>query len=279
MQNFFHADTSKARTVCEKASVAVGAVLALPALLSLMSLIIQTRMWRTEGFLAAGLAVPAICVAVWLAFTFLLFFICETRSRRIKRCTYFEIQKSAAILSRYGGKISADTGGIQRRLYIIPYDEMKLSVKKGRLVFTGKIRCYEGDSDRLGYHIRQGKPEFDSWWLNENGFREISSLTLPLCFPITSSITPMETISQKKQTESTDDGEATFFDVFESLVKNVKETDAQVQKDSVDLMLGDVDDLAQIQVNLEKAATAVDLLVTVKNKAVDAYNEIMRMTV
>ena len=44
-------------------------------------------------------------------------------------------------------------------------------------------------------------------------------------------------------------------------------------------MLGDVDDLAQIQVNLEKAATAVDLLVTVKNKAVDAYNEIMRMTV
>ena len=97
--------------------------------------------------------------------------------------------------------------------------------------------------------------------------------------PLTSSITPMETMSQKKQTESTDDGEATFFDVFESLVKNVKETDAQVQKDSVDLMLGDVDDLAQIQVNLEKAATAVDLLVTVKNKAVDAYNEIMRMTV
>ena len=94
--------------------------------------------------------------------------------------------------------------------------------------------------------------------------------------PLTSSITPMETMSQKKQTESTDDGEATFFDVFESLVKK---TDAQVQKDSVDLMLGDVDDLAQIQVNLEKAATAVDLLVTVKNKAVDAYNEIMRMTV
>ena len=41
--------------------------------------------------------------------------------------------------------------------------------------------------------------------------------------PLTSSITPMETMSQKKQTESTDDGEATFFDVFESLVKNVKE--------------------------------------------------------
>ena len=76
-----------------------------------------------------------------------------------------------------------------------------------------------------------------------------------------------------------EDGEATFLDVFKSLVDNVKETDAQVQQDAIDLMLGDVDDLAQIQVNLEKAAVAVDLLVTVKNKAVDAYNEIMRMTV
>lgn len=97
--------------------------------------------------------------------------------------------------------------------------------------------------------------------------------------PLTSNITPMETVSQKKQTEETGEGDATFFDIFESLVNNVKETDAQVQQDSIDLMLGDVDDLAQIQVNLEKAATAVDLLVTVKNKAVDAYNEIMRMTV
>ena len=97
--------------------------------------------------------------------------------------------------------------------------------------------------------------------------------------PLTSNIAPMETVSQKKQTEDIKEGDATFFDIFESLVNNVKETDAQVQQDSIDLMLGDVDDLAQIQVNLEKAATAVDLLVTVKNKAVDAYNEIMRMTV
>ena len=97
--------------------------------------------------------------------------------------------------------------------------------------------------------------------------------------PLTSNITPMEVAGQKKQTGDSTKGDATFLDIFESLVNNVKETDAQVQQDSIDLMLGDVDDLAQIQVNLEKAATAVDLLVTVKNKAVDAYNEIMRMTV
>ena len=37
--------------------------------------------------------------------------------------------------------------------------------------------------------------------------------------PLTSSITPMETISQKKQTEDKTEGDATFFDIFESLVK------------------------------------------------------------
>lgn len=99
--------------------------------------------------------------------------------------------------------------------------------------------------------------------------------------PLTSNIVPMErTMGRDAVNNIEETGETgTFLDVFKALVDNVKETDAQVQQDAIDLMLGDVDDLAQIQVNLEKAATAVDLLVTVKNKAVDAYNEIMRMTV
>lgn len=183
MQNFFHADTSGYRIACKKASVAAGAVLALPALLCLMSLIIQTRNWRTDGFVTTRLVITAICVALWLAVTFLAFYICEKRARRISRSTYFEIQKSAVILSRYGGRIVADTGGIQRKLWIIPYDGLRLSMKNGKLTFTGSIRYYEGDTDRLGYHIRRGKPEFDNWWLNENGYAEVKSVTLPPCFP------------------------------------------------------------------------------------------------
>ncbi len=97
--------------------------------------------------------------------------------------------------------------------------------------------------------------------------------------PLSSNITPMSATSRADAVKTEETEEASFLDIFESLVNNVKETDAQVQQDSIDLMLGDVDDLAQIQVNLEKAAVAVDLLVTVKNKAVEAYNEIMRMNV
>ena len=169
--------------MCTKASIAIGAVLALPALLSLMSLILQTRNWRTEGFVAARLAIPVVCVAAWLLLSLVIFLVCESRARHITRNTYFEIQKDAAVYSRYGGRIFSDIGGTERKLWVIPYDGLKLSMKNGRLIFTGKIRYYEGGSDRLTYRIRQGKPEFDNWWLNDNGFTEVTAVTLPPCFP------------------------------------------------------------------------------------------------
>ena len=147
-----------------------------------MSLILQTRNWRTENFVAVRLLIPAVCVTVWLFLSLIIFLVCETRARHITRSTYFEIQKSAAVYSRYAGRIFADTGGVERKLWVIPYDGLKLFVKNGRLTFTGKIRYYEGSSDRLTYHIRRGAPEFDNWWFNDNGFTEVKSVTLPSCF-------------------------------------------------------------------------------------------------
>lgn len=75
------------------------------------------------------------------------------------------------------------------------------------------------------------------------------------------------------------ENDVSFLDVFENIINSAVETSQQVDKDAIDIMLGDVDNLAQIQINLEKAATAVDLLVTVKNKVVDAYNEVIRMNI
>ncbi len=73
--------------------------------------------------------------------------------------------------------------------------------------------------------------------------------------------------------------EASFLDIFKGLVNNVVETNEQVDRDAIDLMLGNIDDLAQVQSNIEKAAVAVDLLVTVKNEALSAYNTIINMQV
>lgn len=90
------------------------------------------------------------------------------------------------------------------------------------------------------------------------------------------SMTPMDAESRVSALNVED---ASFLDVFRGLVDNVVETNEQVDRDAIDLMLGNIDDLAQVQANIEKANIAVDLLVTVKNEAVSAYNTIINMQV
>ncbi len=89
-------------------------------------------------------------------------------------------------------------------------------------------------------------------------------------------MTPMDTESRQQAVNVED---ASFLDVFRGLVDNVVETNEQVDRDAIDLMLGNIDDLAQVQANIEKASVAVDLLVTVKNEALSAYNTIINMQV
>lgn len=199
MQNFFHANTSKHRDAFKKASVVLSAFFSLPVLLSFMSLILQPRQWSQTGFVAVRLCIAVGCVAVWMLICFIAYAITETSARRITRSTYFEIQSGSLILSRYSGKIYGDTGGTQRKLWIIPLDNMKSELKNGRVVFSGDIRLYEGDSERLGYHIKQGKPEFDNWWLNSNGYTKVCSVRLPACFARQGFILKCCRVAQKKQ--------------------------------------------------------------------------------
>lgn len=72
---------------------------------------------------------------------------------------------------------------------------------------------------------------------------------------------------------------ASFLDIFRGLVTNVIETNEQVDRDAIDLMLGNIDNIAEMQANIEKANTAVDVLVTVKNEVISAYNSIINMQI
>ena len=88
------------------------------------------------------------------------------------------------------------------------------------------------------------------------------------------SIVPQENINEVDKI----DGDSTSFtDVFKQALNNVEETRRIAEEDSIKVALGEVDELHTVQINLEKAATALDVLVTMKNTAVDSYNEIMRM--
>lgn len=70
-----------------------------------------------------------------------------------------------------------------------------------------------------------------------------------------------------------------FLDIFKGMVTNVVETNEQVDRDAIDLMLGNIDDLATVQANITKANTAVELLVSVKNEVISSYNNIINMQV
>lgn len=72
---------------------------------------------------------------------------------------------------------------------------------------------------------------------------------------------------------------ASFLDIFKGMVTNVIETNEQVDRDAIDLMLGNIDDLATVQANITKANVAVDLLVSVKNEVISAYNNMINMQI
>ncbi len=99
--------------------------------------------------------------------------------------------------------------------------------------------------------------------------------------PLTSNITPIEP-SQLKPVQPEPQAEeqgGTFLDAMMGLWENAAEAQAVKDRDMVNLMLGDTDSLEQMQVNITKAQITTELLVNVKNAAVDAYNEIMRMSI
>ncbi len=102
--------------------------------------------------------------------------------------------------------------------------------------------------------------------------------------PLTSAITPLEPIEKinvkKNEAAQTEEAAApTFLDAMKGLWDNAVAAQEIKTEDMMKLMLGDTDSLEQMQINITKAEIATQLLVNVKNAAVDAYNEIMRMSI
>ena len=90
-------------------------------------------------------------------------------------------------------------------------------------------------------------------------------------------MSPMQSMDTETLAINTDS--VSFLDVFRSMVDNVVETNEQVDRDAIDIMLGNIDDLAQVQANIEKANTAVELLTTVKNEVLSSYSTIINMQI
>ncbi|MCB6201381.1 flagellar hook-basal body complex protein FliE [Extibacter muris] len=95
-------------------------------------------------------------------------------------------------------------------------------------------------------------------------------------------ITPiqrMETIGELKKNENVQqDGGSLFSDIFNNAVNDVKQTQANLEQQQYLLATGQIDDAHTVPIAASEAQMAVDMLVQLRNKAIDAYNELMRIS-
>ena len=93
-------------------------------------------------------------------------------------------------------------------------------------------------------------------------------------------IQPIKGINQfneidKTSRESKD--KLSFRSLFNNALNDYLESEAKVDEDIYKLSTGQSDDLHNLMINAQKAEVSLDLVIQLRNKALDAYNEIMRM--
>ena len=93
-------------------------------------------------------------------------------------------------------------------------------------------------------------------------------------------ITPIRPLqADSVQTVGGDKTQTTLFeDIFQSMVDNVKETDAAKNEAYYALATGQLDNPAVASIAATQAELSVSLLVQMRNKALDAYSEVMRIS-
>ena len=89
--------------------------------------------------------------------------------------------------------------------------------------------------------------------------------------------TPLSAAGTKQEESSP--STSIFADVFRSAIQNVRDTNDQQVKLEYQLSTGQIDNPALVNVATTKATTAVELLMQMRNQAVEAYNELMRISI
>ena len=74
-------------------------------------------------------------------------------------------------------------------------------------------------------------------------------------------------------------GDKSFADTLKSAINEVNDMQVVSNKKIQDLAVGKTDNVSDVMITAEKADIAMRVMVQVRNKVLDAYNEIMRMQV
>ncbi len=80
-----------------------------------------------------------------------------------------------------------------------------------------------------------------------------------------------------KPSDASGDGSGLGFkEIFQDVINNVEETEAATEMDAYKLSIGEMDDMHTMIINAAKADVALQTMVQLRNKFLDAYSEIMR---
>ncbi len=74
------------------------------------------------------------------------------------------------------------------------------------------------------------------------------------------------------------EGGSVFGDMFRSMIDTVKETESAVEEKEYLLATGQLDRPHELTAALAEAQLSVDLLAQLRTKTLDAYNELMRIS-
>lgn len=92
-------------------------------------------------------------------------------------------------------------------------------------------------------------------------------------------IQPIRPLFESLQpTEQSGEAGSLFASVFQSAIQNVRETNARQVELEYQLATGQIDNPAEVTLATAKASNAAVLLMEMRNKALDAYNELMRIS-
>lgn len=86
---------------------------------------------------------------------------------------------------------------------------------------------------------------------------------------------PLET-SQVKNTSKTN-GEGGFGEVLNNAINKLNQTQIKADETMQGFLVGDVQDIHQVTIAMQEAKLTMQLAVEVRNKIVEAYQEISRM--
>ena len=91
------------------------------------------------------------------------------------------------------------------------------------------------------------------------------------------SISPI--IERLAQKPATSEPTTSFTTVLQKATTALEQLDREAVQTQLDLVSGNARDMHTATLSAEKASLALDLVVSVRNKAIEAYQEIMRMPV